>query len=407
MQTSTRKWKRLISYSIVAAGGLTALWALGSQRKSGAVIADTTPTPPPSRPYAPPPPTIPAEAPAAQAKRPQVEIVFAVDTTGSMASLIEGAKRKIWGIASFVAKGQPTPDLRVGLVAYRDVGDAYVTKVYDLDDDLDRVYSRLRQFRADGGGDVPEHVARAMHQSVHGMSWTQGQDVLRLIYLVGDAPAHTDYEDGFSLAKATRAAAEKGIQVHAIRCGSDLETEQQWRKVAMLGKGQFMTLGQDGGMRDERTPFDEELAELHDKVSDTVMAYGAKGGAARRALSEAAAAPAETKAERAGFLAAKKKAVAGEGDLVDAVATGAVAVEAVPPADLPPAMRPMSMTARKAHITELIEERGRAQARIKELVRKRDEHIASRPRPAAAAPSFDAEVAGSIAKSEKSIGIAR
>jgi len=31
--------------------------------------------------------------------------------------------------------GKPTPDLKVGLVAYRDKGDVYVTQVHDLTDD--------------------------------------------------------------------------------------------------------------------------------------------------------------------------------------------------------------------------------------------------------------------------------
>jgi hypothetical protein len=147
--------------------------------------------------------------------------VFALDTTGSMSGLIEGAKKKIWSLASFVAQGQPTPDLRVGLIAYRDIGDAYVTKVYDLDPDLDRVYRRLRSFHAEGGGDGPEHVARALHESVHKMSWSQEQSVVKVIYLVGDAPPHTDYDDGYDYVRAARAAGSKGIQLHTIQCGTD------------------------------------------------------------------------------------------------------------------------------------------------------------------------------------------
>src|SRR5207302_10064013 len=83
---------------------------------------------------------------------PRVEIVFALDTTGSMSGLIDGAKRKIWSIAQFVANGQPKPDVRIGLVAYRDVGDAYVTRFYDLDGDLDNVFERLSSVQAEGGG---------------------------------------------------------------------------------------------------------------------------------------------------------------------------------------------------------------------------------------------------------------
>ena len=55
--------------------------------------------------------------------RPQIEVVFVIDTTGSMSGLIEGAKQKIFSIASRIATGKPTPRLKVGLVAYRDEGD--------------------------------------------------------------------------------------------------------------------------------------------------------------------------------------------------------------------------------------------------------------------------------------------
>src|SRR5581483_9186005 len=191
-----------------------------------------------------PPPPAPAssasEQPAPPKVRPRVEVVFALDTTSSMGGLIEGAKQKIWSLASFIAQGEPTPDLRVGLVAYRDVGDAYVTKVFDLDQDLDRVYRRLRALRAEGGGDTPEHVARALDEAVRKMSWSQAPEVVKVIYLVGDAPPHSDYADGYDASRAARAAAARGIQLHTIQCGTDREAESAWRRLATLGGGQYM-----------------------------------------------------------------------------------------------------------------------------------------------------------------------
>ena len=38
-----------------------------------------------------------------------------LDTTGSMAGLIDGAKRKIWSIANQLASGQPRPKVRIAL----------------------------------------------------------------------------------------------------------------------------------------------------------------------------------------------------------------------------------------------------------------------------------------------------
>ncbi|MDH5346070.1 MAG: VWA domain-containing protein, partial [Gammaproteobacteria bacterium] len=67
-------------------------------------------------------------------QRPVIDVVFVLDTTGSMSGLIDTAKEKIWAIASTMASAQPTPDIRIGLVGYRDRGDAYVTRVVDLSD---------------------------------------------------------------------------------------------------------------------------------------------------------------------------------------------------------------------------------------------------------------------------------
>jgi hypothetical protein len=374
--------------------------------------------------------TTPAEVRASEERRPQVEVVFALDTTSSMSGLIEGAKRKIWSIASFIANGQPAPELRIGLVGYRDLGDAYVTKVFDLDADLDRVYRHLRQFRAEGGGDTPEHVGRGLHDAVHKMAWSPAsdQDVLRIIYLVGDAPGH-DYGDGFDLFKATRAAAARGIQVHAIRCGLDGSTAQQWRKVAMVGNGQFLTIEQDGGMRDDHTPYDEELARLHDAVSGTVVAYGAEGGEALASVKAAKAAPLAVKAARAGFLAKRHAGVGGGGDLVEGLSSGRVALDKVAAAELPADLRALPPAEQKAKLAKLAEERKNLQARIESLSRKRDDYLASAARapakpsipspmgvaavaaPAAETaaapppPSFDAEVAKTVVSGAKRIGV--
>src|SRR5437016_13311503 len=97
---------------------------------------------------------------------PKVEVVFCLDTTGSMGGLIDGAKQKIWAICNQIAGGKPTPDLKVGLVAYKDRGDTYVTKVFDLSADLDTIHAELKKFTADGGGDEPESVNQALDDAV-------------------------------------------------------------------------------------------------------------------------------------------------------------------------------------------------------------------------------------------------
>ena len=62
-------------------------------------------------------------APAPIPKPPSVEVVFCLDTTGSMTGLIDAAKSRIWSICNQILNGRPMPELKVGLVAFRDKGD--------------------------------------------------------------------------------------------------------------------------------------------------------------------------------------------------------------------------------------------------------------------------------------------
>jgi von Willebrand factor type A domain len=401
------KW---VTASLIGGAVLAGLAALAARTSDATSAKPTAPTAPgasslggPLVPLVPPAPPTKA-APATAKMRPRVDLVFALDTTGSMSGLIEGAKTKIWSIASFVARAQPTPDVRVGLVAYRDIGDAYVTRVYDLDADLDRVYRRLLSFKADGGGDTPEHVARALHESVYSMSWSPAaNDAVRLIYLVGDAPPHTDYQDGYDYARAARGAASKGITIHAIRCGSDPETATAWRRIASLGHGEFLTIAEDGGMRERATPYDDELASLHDKVSDTVMAYGgAKGDSARAAVATAAAAPAAVKAARAGYLSAAKDK--GIDDLVANVAAGRVSLESVPAAAMPAPLAAMPPEARKAEVVAAARKRGDLLDRIAKVSKERDAYLkkGADDQPA----GFDGEVEKTLRKAGSAAGLA-
>src|SRR6201981_1889348 len=87
--------------------------------------------------------------------KPRIEVCFVLDTTGSMGGLIEGAKQKIWSIANEMISAQPTPELKLGLIGYRDGGDAYVVKAFSLTENMDAIYGHLREFQAAAGADTP------------------------------------------------------------------------------------------------------------------------------------------------------------------------------------------------------------------------------------------------------------
>ena len=168
----------------------------------------------------------------------------------------------------------PGVPIRVGLVAYRDRGDEYVTRRVDLTEDLDAVWAQLRELRADGGGDTPESVNEALHEAVTKLSWSSGPNVYRVVFLVGDAPPHLDYPQDVSFRQSAGLAAQKDIVINTVQCGAMPETTPVWQEIAKLGLGQFAAIGQDGAMVAVAAPQDDELSVLNRKLAATVIPYG-------------------------------------------------------------------------------------------------------------------------------------
>ena len=122
----------------------------------------------------------------------RIEVAFVLDTTGSMVDLLEGAKRKIWSIANTIVDVQPDADIRMALIGYRDRGDDYVVKSFDMSKDLQSLYANLRRFEADGGGDDPDRVNEALDNAIGRLTWSEGSASRIIVFLVGDAPPHMD-----------------------------------------------------------------------------------------------------------------------------------------------------------------------------------------------------------------------
>ncbi|WP_207630342.1 vWA domain-containing protein [Paracoccus xiamenensis] len=161
-----------------------------------------------------------------QGPQQKIQVAFVLDTTGSMADLIEGAKQKIWSITNTMLDVNPDADISMALIGYRDRGDDYVTLPHHMTHDLQGLYSDLRRFTADGGGDTPESVNEALEAAVRGQDWIEGADTRRIIFLVGDAPPHMDYRGAPRYSEVIAEARKKGIIVNTIQAGDDPETRE-------------------------------------------------------------------------------------------------------------------------------------------------------------------------------------
>ena len=259
-------------------------------------------------------------APTPQSK-PRIEVCFVLDTTGSMGGLIEGAKQKIWSIANEMISAQPTPELKLGLIGYRDRGDEYVVKSFSLTDDIDAIYGHLREFQAGGGGDTPESVNEALAEAIHKMPWSSDSKVLKIIFLVGDAPPHMDYPNGPKYPDLCREAAKKDLIINTIQCGEMAETKPIWQEIAKLSEGSYVGISQSGNVAVISTPMDKELSRLNERIGATLIPYGdSKLQAEVHAkYAMAASAPVSAMADRLSYNSKTGKAVQGRGELVDAL----------------------------------------------------------------------------------------
>lgn len=319
--------------------------------------------------------------PLAANARQRVEVAFVLDTTGSMAGLIEGAKRKIWSIATAIVDANPDAEIRMGLIAYRDIGDEYVTKSFELTTDIQDLYGNLLQLKARGGGDWPESVNEALDKAVTSLKWTQDPSTDRIIFLVGDAPPHMDYAQDRKYPEVLSDARARGIIINAVQAGFARDTERVWRTIAQQGGGRYIPIPQDGGqVVIIETPYDDEIIILQKQINDTVIPYGdeSRREAVRQKTGQAAAAPKSTASDMAGYLNRTLKpgdAVTGDGDLVADVAQGRRRLDAIPDKELPEPLRNLSVAQRNSQIETMNAKRQQFSKQMAELVAKRDAFV--------------------------------
>jgi len=176
-----------------------------------------------------------------------LDILFVMDTTGSMGEEIDRLKSTMEIIYDNLSTLKPRPLIRFGLVLYKDRGDEYITEVVPFMDNLARFQAALDPVTADGGGDGPEDLESALDDAVNAMDWNKNG--LRIAFVVTDAEAHLDYSRDYRYIDAANDARARAIKLHTIGTGGlPLEAEYLLRQVSQLtdSKYIFLTYGEGG-----------------------------------------------------------------------------------------------------------------------------------------------------------------
>jgi Mg-chelatase subunit ChlD len=186
-------------------------------------------------------------APLTAAERaPRMDVVFLVDTTGSMGDEIAVVKKSLVDMIAEIEGGKPRPDVRFGLVVYRDRGDEYVTRLFDLTDDTDAVIKEVNAIEASGGGDEPESVNEALHVAINDIKWDRDVNAEKTIFLIGDAPPNV-YENDYTWQNEIKAALKRDIIINTIGAsGLSSEGVDIFTKIAKGSEGTFQYLTYKG-----------------------------------------------------------------------------------------------------------------------------------------------------------------
>lgn len=175
-----------------------------------------------------------------------LDLVLVIDMTGSMKSEVESFKTGFFSTVRVLK--EIFPELNIGIVAYKDRTDEYLTRSFQLvpmnNINQMRVDHFLKPLRTGGGGDTPEPVASALSAAAM-MNWRSS--AIGWIVVIGDAPSHRrDWDSAFSIAgRFCRDGLAQGTQrrVSAVFAGqrrSGWRARQFFERLALHGGGEMI-----------------------------------------------------------------------------------------------------------------------------------------------------------------------
>lgn len=199
----------------------------------------------------------------------QVQIAFMVDATGSMGDELEFLKMDLKKVINEVQKTNTQLKISTATVFYRDEGDEYVVKHSPFTEDINQTTEFISQQRADGGGDFPEAVDKALVQ-LNQLQW-QPEARTRIAFLVLDAPPHNKPAVISSIQYSVKTAAANGIKlIPVVASGIDKTTEFLMRFIAMYTNGTYVFITDHSGIGNKH--LEPSVGEYQvEKLSDLMV----------------------------------------------------------------------------------------------------------------------------------------
>jgi len=206
-----------------------------------------------------------------------VDVMFAIDATGSMGDELEYIKAEVENVVGRVRDhAAQSYGVRVAANVYRDVTDDYLVRPYPFTQKMDDLVNFLRRQSAGGGGDTPEAVESALADAIDRHEWSPSARA-RILFLVLDAPPHHTDDRLDSIAGLVRRASEKGIHIIPVASsGVDKETEFLLRMLGTQTNGTYVFLTDHSGIGNSHikpTIGDYKVEFLNDLLVRLIIQY--------------------------------------------------------------------------------------------------------------------------------------
>jgi len=155
-----------------------------------------------------------APPPKATGGSDKVNVVFLIDTTGSMDTYINGVKDRAIEFASILAsKGAA---YKLGLIGFGDLGENEKPSVYNFTDDVPKFQKQVKNIPRTYGGDIPESSLDALETGVELLKSHRDEGGRNIFILITDAPPHVPTVAGRSVADVCRLLEERGVTTYVV-----------------------------------------------------------------------------------------------------------------------------------------------------------------------------------------------
>ncbi len=188
----------------------------------------------------------------------KTNVVFLIDTTGSMDNYIIGVKERANHFSKTLSdKGI---SFELGLIGFGDLYEKEKPTVYNFTNDVEKFIKQVNKIPRTYGGDIPESSLDSLETGMELLDTLKDKDDAKNIFiLITDAPPHVPTVAGNSVDKLKQMLVDRDVVTYVV-CGRD-----------MVSKESFEPLTQNGGkLYDMRQDFNDILDNIAKSITELV-----------------------------------------------------------------------------------------------------------------------------------------